>query len=316
MITYFLSSQSQEIKNYYEEYGYVVIKNAISPEHIDKFYKSYEVLKASKSYYFRSQDTNRAERLEVNTEGFLERSILNPTTELLFQKQFTQSASNIIYSNIISELLSLLSGCQKHIVWQTMFFDKSTGTVPHQDHYYLDSNPPGHLIAGWFALEDIQEEAGTFFVVPGSHKGPLIQRNFEAGNYGDHEDYVTKIKQLVAEQNYIFKPMPIEKGSVILWHPFLLHGAFENQNPVYSRKSFTAHYLPNTYGRFVDSFEGKAVNHKAPLTKATSNSNILIWEKSLSEQIKDYIRYIRYWVEVNSRKSSAKPPMEMRSSQY
>ena len=37
-----------------------------------------------------------------------------------------------------------------------MFFDRSTGTVEHQDSWYLDTDPPGNLVGVWYALEDIQ----------------------------------------------------------------------------------------------------------------------------------------------------------------
>src|SRR5208337_754108 len=40
------------------------------------------------------------------------------------------------------------------------------------------------------------------------------------------------------------KGMPIDKGDVILWHPFLVHGAFSNEDARFSRKSFTSHFFP------------------------------------------------------------------------
>lgn len=307
MINYFLQQQAQDIKAYYEENGYVVIKDAISDSELETFYKSYERLKSSKGYYFRSQDTNRAEQLKVNSEGFIEHSILNPN-RIVLQNNFRKAAEKIIYANTVSNLLSLLSGQPKHVVWQTMFFDKSTGTIAHQDHYYLDSNPPGHLIAAWFALEDIQEDAGTFFVVPKSHNGPLIKRQSLEEGFADHDDYVVKIKNLISEQNYEFKPMPLQKGSILLWHPFLLHGAFPNQNPHHSRKSFTAHYLPHAYSPL-------GISSVAP-TVSTANPNVLVWKKSALEQAKSYINYVRYWAEVNFRSENTRPKMEMRVSKY
>ena len=42
-----------------------------------------------------------------------------------------------------------------HKLMQSMLFDSNTATPPHQDYWYLDSSPSGHLLAGWFALEDI-----------------------------------------------------------------------------------------------------------------------------------------------------------------
>lgn len=301
MPTTFLPSQNQLIKNYYEEYGYVVVKNVISEDKITAFKDSYNILKASKKYYFLSQDTNRVEKLETNPQGFIEHSILNPI-DLVFQNTFSHAALDIVTLPLVSELLTNLSNCQKHTIWQTMFFDKSTGTVAHQDHYYLDSDPPGNLIACWFALEDIHPDAGTFFVIPKSHKGKLI-----AANSTNHEDYVHKIQSLIQDQDYTPQPMPLEKGSVLFWHPFLIHGAFENANPNYSRKSLTAHYLPSSYGRF-----GKSL----PLQVTSPNPDILLWKKTVIEHLKASVRHLRFWAMYNLRDKQQRSKMEMRSSQY
>jgi ectoine hydroxylase-related dioxygenase (phytanoyl-CoA dioxygenase family) len=41
----FLPHQTKEIKKYYEEYGYVVVKKVISNEQIDFFAKGYDTIK-------------------------------------------------------------------------------------------------------------------------------------------------------------------------------------------------------------------------------------------------------------------------------
>jgi phytanoyl-CoA hydroxylase len=302
-----LANQTQQVKDYYEENGYVIIKNAIPENTITDFINKYEVFKHSKNYYFRSQDTNRPEKLAVNDEGFIENSILNPI-ELLFQKEFCQSAAQIICSDSVSNVLKALTSKQKHTIWQTMFFDKSTGTVAHQDHYYLDSNPPGNLVACWYALEDIHEDAGAFFVVPKSHKGPLISRSNDVPLFSDHSEYTSKIQNLIQEYNYQPQPMCLEKGSVLFWHPFLVHGAFQNVNPNYSRKSFTAHFLPEGYSRLGVS--------KVRSTVASVNPDILYWKKNLLKQSEAYAKHFSYWLRVKLRGKSKLPQLEMRSSQY
>jgi phytanoyl-CoA hydroxylase len=306
MIHYLEPSQTDEIRQYYEENGYVVIKNALPDNKIDNLIKKYEILKTSPSYYFRSQDTNRFEKLTVNQEGFLEHSILNPI-DLLFQNQFRNSVTDIIFSAEISKFLTTLTSEEKHVVWQTMFFDKSTGTVAHQDHYYLDSNPPGNLVACWFALETIHEDAGPFFVVPRSHKGPLIQRDLGAARFSDHNSYVEKIQQLIIDQQYQAQPMALEKGSILFWHPFLLHGAFSNINPHHSRKSLTAHYLPNCYGQL-------GLKNKRP-TANTFNPSILSWKKPLSVHIKEHLQYAVNLIKVNARSQNNTPKMDMRGTE-
>jgi phytanoyl-CoA hydroxylase len=127
---------------------------------------------------------------------------------------------------------------------QNMFFDKSTGTIEHQDHYYLDSNPPGQMTAAWYALEDIHEDAGCFFVLPGSHKGKVIERARNS-DFLDHDAFVKEIGELIEEGRYEYRSFSISKGDVIFWHPYTIHGAYNNKDPRYSRKSLTAHYYPS-----------------------------------------------------------------------
>jgi phytanoyl-CoA hydroxylase len=304
MLHSFALNEESNIKEYYYENGYVVVRNVITNEQILSFMEIYEAFKSLSSYCYRSQDTNRVEQVKVDDHGFLEHSILNPT-KLIFQKKISNAVSNIIYSPSVTQLLAELSGCSRHYVRQTMFFDKTTGTVPHQDHYYLDSEPPGKLVACWYALETIEADAGPFFVVPKSHRGPLIERGANRSRFDDHEEYVRKIQNLIQTEKYEPKPMLLEKGSILFWHPFLVHGAFQLTNPNHSRKSFTAHFVPET-------FEKKGVFNVV----SKENDTILLRQQSLKDQFREYLRYGRSWVEVKFRNENKLPEMEMRSSQY
>src|SRR6185312_17127504 len=62
--------------------------------------------------------------------------------------------------------LEEITGFDSFNLMQTMLFDANTATPAHQDWWYLDSVPRGHLLAGWFAMEDIDERAGRFYVLP------------------------------------------------------------------------------------------------------------------------------------------------------
>lgn len=141
--------------------------------------------------------------------------------------------------------------------------------MEHQDHYYLDTNPPGNLIGTWYALEDIHPESGCFFVVPGSHKGPVISRKNSSSKkeginalVSDHDQMRKKITNLIREKNYEYKAFLLDKGDVLFWHPYTIHGAYNNKNPQFSRKSEYCHIrryfrynpssvLPSAYSNFI-----------------------------------------------------------------
>jgi len=69
--------------------------------------------------------------------------------------------------------------------------------------------------------------------------------------------------------------MCLSKGDILLWHPYLIHGAFSCDDSSLSRKSFTSHFYP--VGENVKYTEkGKILsiyNHKKP--RNTENENIL-----------------------------------------
>ena len=228
------------IREHYEENGYVVLRGLIEHSVIDAFTVQYERIKRSRTFIYYSQSIHRAIRPELNEYGFIRESIQNPTRIGLFRRFSDTIKQCRIYHEAVTDALTALDGHKQHVSWQDMFFDLSTGTIEHADGWYLDTDPPGSLVGAWFALENIDKRAGPFFVMPGSHRVPPLDR----ARYPLHEEFRRATLEMVDEHG--FKPlgMPIDKGDVILWHPFLVHGGFSNRDPRFSRKSLTSHFFP------------------------------------------------------------------------
>ena len=235
----FKPDRVDEIKNYYTEQGYVIIEGAIPLLKIDAFLEAYEKIKYNPFFIYYSQSIQRCTRVELTPQGYIKESMEN-ASRLAFFSEFSRRFQDCIYDESVSRALTAVDGYSEHISWQNMFFDKSTGTIEHQDSWYLDTNPPGNLIGVWFALEDIQENCGSFFVCPKSQKLEIVNRK----DYSTHEAFINKILSLCSEQSLEKKPMYLSKGDLLLWHPFLVHGAFQCQDDSLTRKSFTSHYYP------------------------------------------------------------------------
>ena len=289
-IAKFTADDAANIKEYYQSQGYVVIKNLLSHEKIDNLIKQYEKIKRSKSFIYYSQSVHKPLRPKISPEGFIEESIERPS-HLKFFPNFSQAVLDCLIDKKISDVLSILSGSSSHSLWQNMFFDKSPGTVEHQDHYYLDTEPPGNLLAVWYALENIHPESGCFFVVPGSHKGQVINRKNYSQKKGidaiitEHDEMRRKIMSLIQEKNYKYQAFPLDKGDVLFWHPYTIHGAYNNSNPQFSRKSLTGHFYPSHL---------KRANTKTPWLKPSPNPDILIRRNDLrlyGWNIKQYVTY-------------------------
>ena len=228
------------VRQHYDQHGFVVLRQLIDHSLIDKFLVEYQRIKVARTFVYESQSIHRAIRPEMNEHGFIRESILNPSRIGLFRR-FAAAVKHCIYDEAVAEALTALDGHERHVSWQDMFFDLSTGTIDHADTWYMDTDPPGSLVGAWFALERIDVRAGTFFLMPGSHRVPPLDK----GRYARHEEFRIATLKFVEEHGFRPLAMPIDKGDAIFWHPFLVHGAFANQDARFSRKSLTSHFFPH-----------------------------------------------------------------------
>lgn len=56
---------------------------------------------------------------------------------------------------------------------------KMTSTHPlHQDLHYFPFRPVDRIVAAWTAMEKVTEQNGCLVVIPGTHKGQLLQHDY------------------------------------------------------------------------------------------------------------------------------------------
>lgn len=296
----------QGIREQYQREGFVILESILSPERTDAFLESVERLKRPPFNWYRSQDTNRPEFADLSPQGFLIHSVMNPM-ELPLHPIFRRRAEDIVCNSHVSQALGILTGKSSHWVFQSMFFDRSTGTLPHQDTYYLDTEPAGGMVAAWYSLEDIHEKAGPFFVVPGSHLGPVVPGGKGTDRFADHAGYVRKMQALIQERGYTPVPTLLKKGEVLLWHPFLVHGALPNRDPAYSRKSLTAHFMPE--GVAIQDY-GYKISY--PVRPSRACPEIQVLHRGTKQRWAAAKAYLGFPKEIRSRPQSEASAMDMR----
>jgi phytanoyl-CoA hydroxylase len=294
----FTVSDIAGIREQYEKHGYVLLHGLIEHSLIDAFMVQYERIKHSRAFIYYSQSIHRAIRPQLNEYGFIRESILDPTRMGLFPR-FSDTIRQCIYHEAVTDALTALDGHEQHVSWQDMFFDLSTGTIDHADTWYMDTDPPGSLVGAWFALEKIDKRAGTFFVMPGSHRVPPLDRS----RYPEHEEFRKATLKMVEEHGFEPLGMPIDKGDVILWHPFLIHGGFSNQDPHFSRKSLTSHFFP--YG-------AKRRDQIATPLESTINPRVLRVKRS-HDVLLNLLIYARFLLDSMPGRSAR---MDMRRNSY
>ena len=287
--------------------GFVVVRNAIDPDKIDRFLSAYEKVKSNPWFVYYAQSTHICVRPQLSECGFIRESMQN-ASRLAFFHEFSTRFKDCIYDENVAQALTDVDGHDQHVSWQDMFFDRSTGTIEHQDSWYLDTEPPGNLIGVWYALEDIRRNSGPFFVCPGSHRIGVIDR----GEHPTHDAFMAAVNRALDEDQFERRPMLLDKGDILLWHPYLIHGAFDCVDESMSRKSFTSHFYPAAL-KAKDTESHKRISiydHSRP--KATCCPRI-----QSAFRFNDYLyNLLVYGLYLKNVAFPAKSPVSMRRSDY
>ena len=108
----------------------------------------------------------------------------------------------------------------------------------HQDLLYFPFRPADRIVASWTAISRVTKENGCLVVVPGSHRGELLEHenpdweDLNGGYYG-----AKSIGDKLDERVHL----EMEPGDTVFFHPILLHGSGRNKTDGF-RRAISAHY--------------------------------------------------------------------------
>lgn len=224
----------------YQRDGWVRVSGVIDAARIDNLMTVYRNdLRPCRSKFYR-QNTNRYEANSIDSHGHVTNSFLDVHGyERL--PHVRQHVLDILFAPALLSTLAEATGHPKFNLMQSMLFDKNAATPPHQDWWYLDSVPNGELAAAWIALEDIPAAAGRFYLMSGTH-GMKLHDDLRSLR---HDVWLGLMRDFVDNHPEQVEAPEMRKGDVIIWNSRTIHGALPTQDPSLSRKSLTAHYLPD-----------------------------------------------------------------------
>ncbi|XP_059893910.1 phytanoyl-CoA dioxygenase, peroxisomal isoform X1 [Gadus macrocephalus] len=223
---------------FYEKNGFVVIKNLVSKEDIDRFRGAFE----------------RICRREVSPPGLLvmrdvaiASSEFVPDQKAVTKIQDYQEDPELFRYCTLPEVLQYVE-CfvgEDIMAMHTMLINKppdagkKTSRHPlHQDLHYFPFRPVDKIVCAWTAMEHITRQNGCLVVLPGTHTGTLKEHD-----YPEWEGGVNKMYHGVRD----FDPelprvhLEMEKGDTVFFHPLLIHGSGMNQTTGF-RKAISCHY--------------------------------------------------------------------------
>jgi len=243
-VRYFTADESAEIRRYYDEFGYVVIRNAVPPALIDAVNAAFdrEVLPSRRFIY--RQATAKAERHVYTDRGFMLNSILNPqSVDPHAYPNFRNDSTHVFALPAVQKAVADVLGEKGKLV-QGMYFHGNPATWPHQDSYYLDSETIGTMTAVWIAMEDIAPGAGRFFIYPKSQKIALQKHGASTNIATKHGDYKQNVVDIIRTSNLECRAPALNKGDLLFWNAWTIHGSLPTTTPDLSRRSLTAHFIP------------------------------------------------------------------------
>ncbi len=220
-----LSEENKESALHYDDNGYMILRNFISPE--------------------------TAENINIEIEKLMKDGTLQFRYggKLMFAIHHSEIIRNIGSDKELLEFLSvLLDGKAK--LFQSINFINGSQQKTHSDSIHMTTFPLGGLLGVWIALEDVDETNGALHYIPGSHKLPYFLNSdydnegtaLKIGkkSYKAYEEFLeNKVKELGLKKE-IFRA---KKGDMLIWHANILHGGEPHTDKNKTRKSLVYHFF-------------------------------------------------------------------------
>ncbi|KAF0029455.1 hypothetical protein F2P81_018560 [Scophthalmus maximus] len=210
----------------YEQNGFVLIRNLVPEEDVDKFRKAFE----------------RICRQEVKVPGMLvmrdvaiAKSEFVPDQRAVSKIQdFQEDPELFRYCSLpqILEYVECFTG-PNIMAMHTMLINKppdagkKTSRHPmHQDLHYFPFRPADRIVCSWTAMEKVNRQNGCLVVLPGTHTGTLQEHDYPVWEGG-----VNKMYHGVRDYNpqHPRVHLEMEKGDTVFFHPLLIHGSGMNE---------------------------------------------------------------------------------------
>jgi len=227
-----------EQRNYFEENGFLVIRNCVPKEKLAVYRDRFkEICKGNvkvpgmtvmKDVAIVKSEFTDGEKAINKIQDFQHDPVL---FEYCATPEVVRYLEDFIGPNIMA--------------MHTMLINKppDPGTLTsrhpmHQDLHYFPFRPAERIICAWTAMEKINRENGCLVVVPGTHRGELLTHEYPKWQGGVNKMY-HGIQNYDPSQERVHLLM--EEGDTVFFHPLLIHGSGANRSPNF-RKAISTHY--------------------------------------------------------------------------
>ncbi|KAF6025709.1 PHYH [Bugula neritina] len=241
---------SQEQRQFYEDNGYLVVKNLVPSEPLQDYVDHFQKI---------CQGEASAPLLVVMRDVAIAKSEFVPGEKAVTKIQSFQNYEPLFDYCRTPEILKYVECfCGADIMAvHTMLINKppdpgtKTSRHPlHQDLNYFPFRPADRIVCAWTAMEKVTRANGCLVVLPGTHKEPLKKHT-----YPDWEGGVNKLYYGIQDYDPSLPKIHVEmeKGDTVFFHPLIIHGSGANKTTGF-RKAISCHYASSKC-HFINSNE-------------------------------------------------------------
>ncbi|MAE67020.1 MAG: phytanoyl-CoA dioxygenase [Phycisphaeraceae bacterium] len=234
--------------DFYRENGYLVTEELIPMADV-------EMLRRETLAIYRGQGSVRG--MTPVDPGESEATTLSRYFCLHFPHKISKPILDFVRHPALVEVLSAIIGPNVKCM-QTMFFAKAPsgrGQAWHQDEFFIPTRDRS-LCGAWVALDDVDQENGCLWVMPGSHEPGVLWPMDE-----NRDDRISGPSR--SSYGYPFPdddavPVEMKAGSVVFFNGYLLHRSFDNLSADRFRRALVIHtmsaesLLPADFGRRIE----------------------------------------------------------------
>ncbi|KAF5305414.1 hypothetical protein FQR65_LT18703 [Abscondita terminalis] len=250
---------TNEQRDFYEENGYLIVRNLVDSELIDECKERF-VNMCNKKVFTKgvtAMKDSYLKKLNLHGESAISR-IQNIYHDDVFSKY-------VVYKPILDIVQSIIgpniSCCHSLLINKPPNSEVDASRHPmHQDLFFFPFRPDNYLVACWTAMQTVTKENGCLYVVPKSHKMGL-----------QPHDYPPNVENrifygVLDVEKYSPIYLHMKKGDTIFFHTLLLHGSGPNVTQGY-RKALTCHYVNNNSIFYMDPKNKEKVYDKEMFEK-------------------------------------------------
>jgi len=216
---------------FYQENGYIVIDNFLTPEELETWREAVDEAVAGRANRLLANSKKEAGSDSYYDNVFIQRINL---------WQDNEKVRKLILDQRLGKIAAELSGVEGMRLWHDQALIKQPWGNPtgwHLDNpYWSFSSRQSTSI--WLALDDATLQNGCLYFIPGTHKTARWENPGIGANIGDLFRAYPEWKDLEAV------PVPMKAGSCSFHNALLAHGAGANMTPRF-RRAMTAGFMPD-----------------------------------------------------------------------